>query len=254
MCEWKLVFSNSIGKCHRKPTAFRATTCIRTLIDSCFRAALCAGILLEPAQITLLHLTCKCPLARNDLQRLPLEGSTSVRLVVLSPQFHSHFPLVFFFRKCRGAYTINFTSFFVTQQRCAVCCMSRELFPLCSLTSRKYFYDRTVQNGSDDQSLDVCRTSETCHKRGMGRGGTYSPSGWVMESSLSVSRNCAPRYCQDEPTTRGSRTGPHPQEAQSRNQKPYQAQHSQRHGYRGWQSTGSKNTTTLIIAYFPTPP
>lgn len=34
-----------------------------TLIDSCFRVALCAGILLRPAQILLPHLTCKCPLA-----------------------------------------------------------------------------------------------------------------------------------------------------------------------------------------------
>ena len=42
-------------------------------------------------------------------------------------------------------------------------------------------------NGSDDQSPDVSRTSQTGYKRGMGRCGTYSQSGWVMDSSLSVS-------------------------------------------------------------------
>ena len=73
-------------------------------------------------------------------------------------------------------------------------------------------------NGSDDLSPDVCRTSQTGHKRGMGRparGGTCSPSSWVTESSLSVSQapQTVPRYCQGMPTTRGSSTKPHPQEA-----------------------------------------
>jgi hypothetical protein len=45
-------------------TVTRSCKCnFATLTDSYFRAALCAGILLEPAQMPLPHLTCKCPLA-----------------------------------------------------------------------------------------------------------------------------------------------------------------------------------------------
>jgi hypothetical protein len=62
------VHSGLPGRSGPGPFSGSTVTCsckcnFATLTDSYFRAALCAGILLERAQMPLPHLTCKCPLA-----------------------------------------------------------------------------------------------------------------------------------------------------------------------------------------------
>ena len=155
------VFSKSIGKCHRKPTAFPGnrlhTNTHRQLLSHCTLPWYSVGTSSDniAAFAPSLEMTCNDYLWRD---RHPYVSSSR------PPNFIHISPLFFFIRKCRGAYTINFTSFFVTQQRCAVRCMSHELFSLCSLTGRKYFMIGQ-SNGSDDQSLDVSHESNVSQER-----------------------------------------------------------------------------------------
>jgi hypothetical protein len=86
-------------------------------------------------------------------------------------------------------------------------------------------------NGSNDQSSDVRRTSQTERKNGMNRGGASSLSGWG-DGLVSLSFASRLKHRQDKPTRRGSDTEPHPQEVQSQKQRSYQAQHPQMHGHR----------------------
>ncbi|KAF8492786.1 hypothetical protein F5888DRAFT_1727395 [Russula emetica] len=98
-----------------------------------------------------------------------------------------------------------------------------------------YFGNKTKKlsrfNGSNDQSSDVRSMSQTERKKGMIRGGASSLSSWG-DGLVSLSFASRLKLRQDTPTTRGSDTEPHPQEAQSRKQKSYQAQHPQMHGHR----------------------
>ena len=84
-------------------------------------------------------------------------------------------------------------------------------------------------NGSNDQSPDVRRTSQTNYKNRMGRGGKSS-SGWG-DGLVSLSFASRLQLRQDKPTTRDSGTESHPQEARSRKQKSHQV-HPQMHGHR----------------------
>ena len=87
-------------------------------------------------------------------------------------------------------------------------------------------------NSSDNQSSDVRRTDQTEHKKRMTRGGASSLSGWG-DGLVSLSFASRLKLRQDKPNMRRSGTEePHPQEAQSRKQKSYHAQHPQMHGHR----------------------
>jgi hypothetical protein len=84
-------------------------------------------------------------------------------------------------------------------------------------------------NGSNDQSPDVRRTSQTGYNKRPGRSGTSS-SGWG-DGLVSLSFASRLQLRQDKPTTRGSDTEPNRQEAQSWKQKSHRV-HPQMHGHR----------------------
>ena len=86
-------------------------------------------------------------------------------------------------------------------------------------------------NGSNDQSPDARRMSQTERRKGIGKGGASSLSGWG-DGLVSLSFASRLKQRQDKPTRRGSDTEPHPEEGQSRKQNSYQAQHPQMHGHR----------------------
>ena len=133
----------------------------------------------------------------------------------------------------------QFYIIFVTQQRCAVRRMSHRLFSPAH-SQAEIFFMIGRSNGSEYQSPDVCPTSQTGHKRGMGRGGTFSVR--LGDGLVSLFRE---RLKLRQDTISRPREVAVPNltaEAQSWNQKSYQSQHSQMHCYRGGQN--SKNTTT----------
>ena len=90
-----------------------------------------------------------------------------------------------------------------------------------------------LSNGSNDQSSDARRMSQTERKKGMGRGGASSTSSWG-DGLVSFSFSSRLHQRQAKSTLRGSNTEPYPEEfeAPSRKQKFYQAQHPQKHGHR----------------------
>jgi hypothetical protein len=91
------------------------------------------------------------------------------------------------------------------------------------LTARSY--------GSNNQSPDARRMSQTERNKGMGKGSASSLSGWG-DGLVSLSFASRLKQREDKPTRRGIDIEPYSEEAQSWKQKSYQAQHPQMHGHR----------------------